>query len=152
MYADGTKLSRCVVHSTVLVRQHREHGNSVRHSQYKKDIELLESVHHRATRLVPYGVRGKTGVMKLPFLAFRRLRGDLIEVYKHLHGVYRVDSTELLPLGTREGAATRGHSLKLQKTRCRTLLQANSFGMKIVNNLCSRSIQRSLHITTPEEG
>jgi ribonucleases P/MRP protein subunit RPP40 len=73
-------------------------------------------------------------VMKLPSLAFRRLRGDLIEVYKHLHGVYRVDSTELLSLDSREGAATKGHSLQLQKIRCRTSLQAHSFGKRIVNN------------------
>jgi ribonucleases P/MRP protein subunit RPP40 len=123
---------------TVLVRPHLEYGNSVWHPQYKKDIELLESVQRRATRLVPgfwkMEYEERLRVMKLPTLAFRRLRGDLIEVYKHLHGIYRVDSTELLPLDSREGAATRGHSLKLQKTRCRTSLRANSFGMRIVNN------------------
>jgi hypothetical protein len=37
-------------------------------------------------------------------------------------------------LDTREGAATRGHSLKILKTRCRTSLSANSFGKRIVNN------------------
>jgi ribonucleases P/MRP protein subunit RPP40 len=126
---------------TILVRTHLEYGNSVWHPQYKKDIELLESVQHRATRLVPgfwqSEYEERLRVRKLSSLAFRRLRGDLIEVYKLLHGIYRVDSTELLPLDIREGTATRRHSFKLQKTRCRTLLRANSFGMRIGNNWSS---------------
>ena len=72
-------------------------------------------------------------VMRLSPLALRRLRGDVIEIYKHLHGIYRVDYTELLPLDRGEGVATRGHSLKLQKRLCRASLRANSFVMRVVN-------------------
>ena len=99
---------------TVLVRPHLEYGNSVWHPQYKKYIELLKSVQRGATQLVPGFLKmeyeERLRVMRLPSLAFRRLRGDLIEVYKHLHGIYRADNTELLPLDTREVADTRGHS------------------------------------------
>ena len=34
----------------------------------------------------------------LPSLSYRRLRGDVIETFKHLHGFYLVDSTKPLPL------------------------------------------------------
>ena len=55
-----------------------------------KDIEVLEKVQHRATRMVP-------GLKRLPYedrlrrldiysLTARRLRGDLLETYKLLHG------------------------------------------------------------------
>jgi len=103
------------------------------------NIELLESVQRRATQLVPgfWKIENEDRLkkMKLPYLTFRRLRGDTIEVYKHLHGIYQyqVDSTKLLLLDTREGITTRGHSLKLQKRECRTTQRANAFGMRVVN-------------------
>ena len=55
-----------------------------------KDIEELEKVQHRVTKLVPgmsdwtYEARCKE--LKLPTLKQRRLRGDLIETYKILRG------------------------------------------------------------------
>ena len=51
--------------------------------------------------------------MKLPCLAYRRLRGDMIEVYKQLSGKYdpRVKSTLSKTDPTRR--PTRGNSLKL---------------------------------------
>jgi hypothetical protein len=122
---------------TSVVRPQLEYGNVVWHPQYRTDTDLLESVQHRATRLVP-GFRKITyqerlRKMKLPSLAFRRLRGDAIEVYKYLHGIYRVDSGDILPLDKREGMATRGHSLKLKKRDCRTSMRANYFGLRVVN-------------------
>jgi len=122
---------------TTMIRPHLEYGNAVWHPQYCKDINLIEGVQHRATRLVPgywkFPYQERLRKMNLPSLGYRRLRGDALEVYKHLHGIYKVDCTELLPLDNRSGMVTRGHSLKLQKRDSKTAMRANSFGMRVVN-------------------
>jgi len=88
-----------------------EYGNVVWHPQYYKDINLIEGVLHRATTLVPgywkFTYQERLRKLNLPSLGYRRLNGDAIEVYKHLHGIYKGD--------------------------CRTALRANSFGMRVVN-------------------
>jgi len=66
-------------------------------------------------------------------LAYRRLRGDAIEVYKYLKGIYRVDASSMLPLAGLKTFETRGHLLKIQKRYCRTKLRANFFSFRIVN-------------------
>jgi hypothetical protein len=122
---------------TSLVRPQLEYANVVWHPCLKKDIESLEKVQHRATRMVPglaklpYEERLKR--MDLPSLTYRRTRGDAIEVYKYLHGIYKVDSTTMLPLEISAGMKTRGHTLKLEKRRCRTQLRSNFFGFRVVD-------------------
>jgi ribonuclease P/MRP protein subunit RPP40 len=122
---------------TAMVRPHLEYGNVVWHPFLRKDIQLLEGVQHRATRMVPglskltYEERLK--VMGLPSLAYRRVRGDAIEAYKYLHGIYKVDCTDIMPLHKDTGFDTRGHCLKLQKRECKGRLRANYFGFRIVN-------------------
>ena len=75
----------------------------------------MENVQHRATKLVPalkdleYTDRLKQ--LDLPSMAYRRCRGDMIEVYKYLHGQYSVD-VSFLPQTKK---SNQGHSLKLQK-------------------------------------
>ena len=54
--------------------------------KYKKDVELIEQVQRRATKHVP-GLRDmeysdRLKHLKLPTLVFRRIRGDMIEIYK----------------------------------------------------------------------
>ena len=68
-----------------LVRPHLEYGNCVWCPQLKRDIATIEKVQRRATKLVPslrdlpYAARLER--LNLPTLAFRRLRGDMIQVF-----------------------------------------------------------------------
>jgi hypothetical protein len=83
--------------------------------KFEKDKNLVENVQRRATRIIP-GLKGKSyeerlKIMKLPSLSYRRLRGDLIEVYKYTHGLYKVPEG-LLEFETRTN--TRGHAYKLK--------------------------------------
>ena len=77
---------------TSLVRPHLEYGNVVWHPCYLRDIELIESVQHRATRMIPgmskLSYEERLRKMDLPTLEYRRKRGDAIEAYKYLHGKY----------------------------------------------------------------
>jgi len=122
---------------TAFVRPHLEYGNVVWHPFLKKDIELLESVQHRASKMVP-GLKDlcyedRLKVMDLPYLMYRRLRGNAIETYKYLHGEYQIDSS-FLPLNqSNTGVTTRGHCLKLMKRDCKTAGRANFLSYRIVN-------------------
>ena len=78
------------------------YSNTVWHPRFRRDIDLLESVQHRATRMinglrkVPYEERLR--LMDLPTLSYRSLRGDAIETYKLVHGKYSFNWSSLLPL------------------------------------------------------
>ena len=53
--------------------------------------------------------------IKLPSLEYRRLRGDMIEVYKIVHKIYDPCTTQTLLTPSGEDI-TRGHKYKLTKT------------------------------------
>ena len=72
---------------TAFVRPHLEYAQSVWAPHLCKYINMLENVQKRATKLVDclgnleYAERLER--LQLPSLAYRRLRGDMIELFKH---------------------------------------------------------------------
>ena len=54
-------------------------------------------------------------LMDLLSLSYRRMRGDVIKVYKYMNGIYKVNSADILPRHKFAWPATREHSLKLEK-------------------------------------
>jgi hypothetical protein len=100
-----------------LVRPHLEYAQSVWQPYLKRHITQLERVQRRATKLVPtlrdlpYPERLRR--LLLPTLAYRRLRGDMIETFKILHGIYDQRATAGL-LSLSVNARTRGHPFKLK--------------------------------------
>ena len=99
-----------------LVRPHLEYAAPVwsPHSIYQKD--LIENVQRRATKLIPglnnlsYPERLKK--LKLPTLAYRRARGDMIQVFKMTSKMGGYDKS-LPNLLTPNDNELRGHSQKL---------------------------------------
>ena len=118
-----------------MVRPHLEYANSVWCPYKKGDIELVEKVQKRATKLVislkhlPYMERLKR--LKLPTLKYRRLRGDMMEVFKLVHNYY--DSEAAVNLNFNTCSLTRGNMYKLQKSACHYNLRKHSFCSRVVN-------------------
>ena len=79
-----------------MVRSHLEYANSVWAPHRVMDIENLERVQKRATKMIynlkkmSYEDRLKN--LNLPTLKYRRLRGDMIETYKIITNKYDEDS------------------------------------------------------------
>ena len=100
-----------------LVRPHLEYCTAAWSPHYVKDKELLERIQHRFTRMTPelnglsYSDRLKA--LKLWTLEERRMRADLIEVYKMLNGLSDVSFSSMFTLDSSK--RTRGHSYKLKK-------------------------------------
>ena len=80
-----------------LVRPHLEYAQAVWSPQSKDQIDRLEDVQRRATKLIPgfYNMSypDRLRKLKLPTLAYRRARGDMIEVYKMLAEEHGYDQT-----------------------------------------------------------
>ena len=95
----------------------------------KGDIEVIEKVQKRATKLIislkhlPYIERLKQ--LRLPTLKYRRLRGDMIEVFKLVHNHYDVEAAVKLHFNT--ASVTRGNRYKLKKSTCHYNLRKYSF-------------------------
>jgi len=118
-----------------LVRPHLEYCILPWSPHYVKDNKLIERIQHRFTRMFPE-------LQKLPYLPRlehlklwtreeRRVRADLIEVYKIVRGISSVSFEtffEYYSYGT-----TRGHSLKLTKKRASTDLRHHFFSERVIN-------------------
>ena len=89
----------------------------------------------RSTKLIPslknLPYEDRLRKLELPSLRYRRLRGDMIEVYKILNGVYdsRVTSGMLSVSGQ---SRTRGHTQKLNKYRSRIDIRKYFFTSRVV--------------------
>ena len=105
---------------------------------FKKDEDLLEKVQQRATRLLPHlrhlDYPERLKVLKLPTRSYRMQRAEVIQIYKILRGLDRIDLNHLFQ--TDDSGRTRGHSKKLKKSRCRLKIRQNAFSStcRIINN------------------
>ena len=119
---------------TSLVRPHLEYAVQFWAPSLQKDIDRLEAVQARATKLVPslrhFGYRRRIERLNLFDLKTRRLRGQLIETFKILKGITNVDYNNLFTLSTNQ---TRNNGYKLELKRYNTTLCGNYFTYKIAS-------------------
>ena len=99
---------------TTFVRPHLEYAQSVWAPHLKKYINMLENVQIRATKLVDglgsVNYPEQLRKLQLPTLVYRRARGDMIEVYKHMHTYDRAILSRRLQLQPR---GSRKHDYQL---------------------------------------
>ena len=102
-----------------LVRSHPDFASSVWAPYKIKHIDQIENVQRRATKQIPgpkkLSYPERLRALKLPTMSYRRLRDDLIEVYKMLNGEYDNETCRFLKLwkDMAPRSSTRGHGKKL---------------------------------------
>ena len=116
------------------VRPHLEYCVQAWAPYFQKDVDSLERVQRRATKMInglhdmEYGNRLRS--LKLFSLKYRRLRGDLIEVFKIINGLDNMEMNGALVQQFRH----RGNQYNLRKQQCRTRRRLMSFSMRVVNH------------------
>ena len=118
-----------------MVRSHIDYCSSVWAPYKKGDIEMLERVQKRATKISSQhrylSYTDHLKVYKLPTLHYRQIRGNIIEVYKIITGKY--EGAVATKLERDDVSVTRGNELRLKKFRVRYDLRKYSFTNRVVN-------------------
>jgi len=117
-----------------LVRPRLEYCIQAWRPYLKKDINVLERVQKRATKLISglseMGYEKRLKILGLTTLETRRLREDLIEVFKILKGYENIDQEMFFDVSQ---SNLSSHSLKLNKKRVRLDVAKFSFSNRMVN-------------------
>ena len=129
-----------------MVRSHLEYAAQVWCPFKQGLIEDMEKVQKRATKMIKglskMSYRERLMHINLPTLRYRRLRGDMIEVFKILNGFY--DENIAPKLIRNLDGRTRGNSEKLIHRQSNTDIRKFSFCVRVVgawNSLPNSVIQ-----------
>jgi len=97
------------------------------------DIEKINKVQMRATRMVQqlknYSYEARLRRLNLPTLKYRRLRGDMIQVYNIVSGTYTANPT--VDFNLSNVFNTRGNICKMQLTQMHYNLRKHFFSNRI---------------------
>ena len=97
---------------------------------------MIENSQRRCTRQLPYlkdlSYPERLKKLNLPTLAYRRLRGDMIEMYKIIKGIYDKESALFLKMWTdiAQRDIGRGHGMKLYLQRSINQLERIHLGLE----------------------
>jgi len=125
--------------SATLVRPHLESCVQLWSPQHKKDMDLLEGVQQRATKMIQglehLSYEERLRELGLFSLGKSRLRGDLRPAFQYLKGTYRKGGEN--PFSKACCNRTRSNSFKLREGRFRLDRRKKFFTMRMVKH-CNR--------------
>ena len=116
-----------------LVRPHLEYGVQFWSPYLQGDIEKMERVQRRATKLIPSlktkSYEDRLKKLNLFSLKKRRMRGQLIECFKILKGFDRIDTSDLFQFSY---LPTRNNGMKLRTKKPSLDITKNFFSYYII--------------------
>jgi len=121
-----------------LLRPHVEYANTVWAPRRMCDIEKIEKVQMRATKLIrglsSRSYEERLRALELPTLCYRQLRGDMIQLFKYVNNKY--DANFVLQLQYKSVLEkrydTKGHRYKLVPQLCKYDLRKRFFVNRLV--------------------
>jgi len=120
---------------SALVRPHLESCIQLWSPQHRKDMELLEQVQKRVTKMIR-GLEHLSCEERLrelgPFSLEKRRRGDLIAAFQYLKGAYKKYGCRLLSRACCD--RIRGNYFKLKEGKFSLDIRKNFFTMRVVKH------------------
>ena len=117
-----------------MVRPHLDHCIQAWRPHLRKDIDRLEKVQRRATKMMEglesYSYSDRLRILGLTTLETRFVRAELIEVSKIFNGLDSLDPGRFF---VQDVGVTRGHSFKLFKKRVSLDVGRFKFGNRVCN-------------------
>jgi ribonucleases P/MRP protein subunit RPP40 len=118
-----------------LVRPHLDYCSQVWRPHLRKDIDLLERVQKRATRMIDgykdISYEERLRMVGLTTLERRMWRADMLEVFKIINGM---EGLKMEDFFKKHEGITRGHTFKLYKKRVNLDVAKFNFSNRVCND------------------